>query len=76
MRLQEEEGGYISTDIPRLNLTEKAFRCKTVKSWNKMSQSLRTENSLSRFKTCLRQKLIEERGWIDGWRMMSEHCFN
>ena len=59
--LQEDEGDRLSTEIPRLQLTSNAFRCNSVRQWNQMSSSLRTENSLGHFKTNLKKEIIANR---------------
>ena len=60
-RLEDEDYGRLSTDILRLNLTAISFRCKSVLLWNRMSESLRSETSLRRFKTGLKREMIDGR---------------
>ena len=58
-KLQEEDHDRLSTDIPRLLLTAGSFRCKSVLYWNQLPQSLRCENSVSKFKNCLKRWIID-----------------
>ena len=71
-KLQEEDGGFLSTDQPRLRMTSAAFRCKTVLQWNLLSAELKVENTLSRFKIGLKKWIIRRRpvtgAGIDGDR--------
>ena len=59
-RLQEEQGDYISTDIPRLNITAGAFRAKMTLRWNALPLHLQTEHSISRFKSGLNTYILEK----------------
>ena len=53
-RLSLEEEDVIRTDIPRLQLTELAFRCRTVSIWNTLPIHLRTETRIKTFKRDLK----------------------
>ena len=60
-RLQEEDGDYISTDIPCLQITAGAFRAKMTHRWNALPLHLRTEHFISRFKTGLKNLILDKR---------------
>ena len=60
-KLQEEDDSRISTDNPRLRMTETAFRCKSVVLWNKLPSHLRTEVSIRKFKAGVKSWLLERR---------------
>ena len=59
MKLQEEDDDRLSTDIPRIQLTAGSFRCKSVSQWNTMSDTLRGEQSISKFKSGLKKWIRE-----------------
>ena len=60
-KLQTEEDSRLSTDNPRLRITETAFRCKAVIMWNKLPPHLRTEISMRKFKVGVRTWLLDRR---------------
>ena len=60
-RIEIEDDLLISTERPRLLLTQGAFRVQAVALWNNLPDSIRTEGSLSRFKVLLRRWIIERR---------------
>ena len=59
--ISKDQENYITTQDPRLNMTKLAYRWKTTQSWNQLSQELRQETNLSRFKTGLRKAITESR---------------
>ena len=61
LKLQEEDSGHISTDIPRLQITDIAFRCQTTRFWNVIPDTLRSEDVVTRFKAGLRRFIIDRR---------------
>ena len=44
----------LETKQPRLLMTSLAYRCTTVRNWNKLPVGIRTEQSLARFKKLLK----------------------
>ena len=60
-RLQIEDEDRISTEIPRLLLTELSFRCRTTTTWNTLPWTLRTMDTLKHFKSGLRTWILENR---------------
>ena len=55
------EDDLVSTRRPRLLLTARGWRCLTTMRWNALPDSLRTEMSLSKFKTGLKRHIKERR---------------
>ena len=58
-KLQTEDNNMISTDIPRLQTTRNAFRCKTTRRWNCLPQDLKDELTLQGFKRKLKRHLLD-----------------
>ena len=56
-RLQLETEGRISTDIPRLQMTEGAFRCKATTFWNQIPSEIRDQTNILPFKKQLRRHI-------------------
>ena len=56
-----EEENILRTEIPRLQLTQHAFRCKTVSRWNNLPIGLGTELRLKTFKKALKVWLKDRR---------------
>ena len=59
--IEIEDDNLLSTSRPRLLQTANTFRWKTVHHWNQMSDSLRLEPRIGRFKKQVKQWLISKR---------------
>ena len=60
-RLQTEDNGMSSTDRPRLQIIEGAFRCKTTTTWNELPDTLKAEETVQKFKRGLKRHLRDLR---------------
>ena len=58
-KISKLDSGRISTDAPRLRITEKSYRHKTVSNWNCLPQRLREEPRISQFKRGIRRWLTD-----------------
>ena len=58
-KLQVEDNNMLSTQIPRLQITSQAYRCKTTSRWNNLPGTLREEESLQGFKRRLKRHLMD-----------------
>ena len=60
-KLQSLPDNKISTSRPRLKITASAFRWSTVHKWNNLPDHLRAEMSITKFKTCTKRWIIDQR---------------
>ena len=56
-KIQIADDGIISTRQPRLLLTTNSYRYKSVEFWNRLPDSIKAENRMSRFKIVLKRWL-------------------
>ena len=57
-RISILEEGLISTTIPRLQITSKTYRWKTLSTWNTLPRYIREETEIASFKK-KHQELVE-----------------
>ena len=60
-RLNMDNDWILETNETRLRFTSRGYRWKTSKLWNELPGALRKEKSISRFKTLLKQWILDKR---------------